>query len=180
MIDNAGKRLAQRGWSIADKVLLVGFSASGMFANRFAVLHPEKVLCAAIGSPGGWPIAPISHWGGRELRFPIGVADLSRLVGLDFQLEAYRKVPHFFFMGDKDDNDSVVFRDGYDQSDQELVFELFGDTPAGRWGAAKQLYRAANASAEFRMYTDVGHEVTSEMNADIRRFFEEALAAETE
>lgn len=176
MIDDARERLARRGWHVGDKVLLSGFSASGMFANRFTVLHPERVLGAAIGSPGGWPIAPVTHWRNRALRYPIGVADLSDLVGREFQSEVYRGVPHFFFMGAQDENDSVVFRDGYEELDEALVFELFGDTPVRRWAVAEQLYKVAGASAEFRTYSDVGHEVTSEINADIRGFFERVLA----
>jgi len=176
MIDDAREQLGWRGWHVAEKVLLAGFSANGMFANRFAVLHPERVLGAAIGSPGGWPIAPVPQWKGRELRYPIGVADLSDLVGRKFQLETYRSIPHFFFMGDQDDNDSVVFRDGYEELDEELVFELFGDTPVARWPLAEQLYKAAGANVEFHCYSGVGHEVTSEVNADIRAFFERVLA----
>jgi predicted esterase len=176
MIDDARERLAQRGWHVGEKVLLEGFSASGMFANRFALLHPERVLAAAIGSPGGWPIAPVAHWKEWTLRYPIGVANLSDLVGREFQLEIYRHVPHFFFIGEQDENDSVVFRDGYEELDAELIFELFGDSPVGRWAAAEQLYKMAGASAEFRTYSDVGHEVTSEINRDIKEFFEHVLA----
>ncbi len=176
MIDDARKRLARRGWHVADKVLISGFSASGMFANRFAVLHPERVLGAAVGSPGGWPIAPVTRWKNRTLRYPIGVADLSDLVGREFQSEIYRDIPHFFFMGAQDDNDSVVFRDGYEELDEELIIELFGDTPVDRWSVAERLYEMIGASAEFRVYPDVGHVVTSEINADIRDFFERVLA----
>lgn len=180
MIDNAREQLARRGWQVGDKVLLTGFSASGMFANRFAVLHPERVLCAAIGSPGGWPIAPITHWKNRTLRYPIGVADLHDLVGREFRSENYRGVPHFFFIGAQDENDSVVFRDGYEAIDEELIFEFFGDTPVGRWAVSQHLYMMAGASAEFRVYSDVGHEVTSEINSDIRSFFERVLAVHRE
>jgi hypothetical protein len=91
-------------------------------------------------------------------------------------LEIYRDIPHFFFIGAQDDNDSVIFRDGYEELDERLVFELFGDTPVDRWPVAERLYKVAGASAEFRVYSDVGHEVTSEINADIRGFFERVLA----
>ena len=53
MIDDARERLGQEGLQVSEKILLTGFSASGSFANRFTVLHPERVLAAVIGSPGG-------------------------------------------------------------------------------------------------------------------------------
>ena len=178
MIEDAGARLRERGWKVADRVLIAGFSASGMFANRFTVLHPERVLAAAIGAPGGWPIAPVRQWQGHVLPYPVGVSDLSDLVGFEFREEVYRKVPHFFFMGGKDENDSVVYLDGYSESDQRLVFDLFGEAPGERWYTAEKIYRFMGARAEFRLYPGSGHEVSDRMNEDVGRFFMQVLAQE--
>lgn len=57
MIEDAINRLDERGIDFEETILMWGFSASGMFANRFTALHPERVKAAAIGAPGGWPIA---------------------------------------------------------------------------------------------------------------------------
>src|SRR5262249_52758998 len=65
MIDHARSILGSR---ICPRVLMSGFSASGSFAGRFTMLHPERVLAAAIGSPGGWPLAPSDEW-----TYPVGV-----------------------------------------------------------------------------------------------------------
>jgi pimeloyl-ACP methyl ester carboxylesterase len=178
MVDDALGRLRERGWEVSDRFLIMGFSASGMFANRFAVLHPDRVLAAAVGSPGGWPIAPVAKWDGQELGYPVGIADLEALTGVEFLLEAYRDVPHFFFIGDKDSNDSVVYRDGYDESDERQVFDLFGETPVTRWPIAEEIYRAAGASAEFRTYAGVGHEISPEMRSDMGEFFRKVLDGE--
>ena len=62
MIDDARKRLRADGLSFDERVMMYGFSASGMFTNRFAMLHPERVKAAAFGSPGGWAMAPIASW----------------------------------------------------------------------------------------------------------------------
>ncbi|MGB7540202.1 MAG: hypothetical protein WBM17_16800, partial [Anaerolineales bacterium] len=40
MIDDASDRLSRQGWTVERKVLMFGFSASGMFVNRFTALHP--------------------------------------------------------------------------------------------------------------------------------------------
>src|SRR4030095_7351619 len=75
MIDDASARLVAQGHRVSPRVLITGYSANGMFANRFALLHPERVLAAAVGSPGGWPLAPVDTWQGRSLRYPVGIAD---------------------------------------------------------------------------------------------------------
>ena len=62
MIDDARTRLRSDGYRFDKRVLMFGFSASGMFTNRFTFLHPERIKAAAIGSPGGWAMAPIDSW----------------------------------------------------------------------------------------------------------------------
>jgi pimeloyl-ACP methyl ester carboxylesterase len=157
MIDDAAGRLSQQGWRIKPKVLLWGFSASGMFVNRFTLLHPDRVQAAVIGSPGGWPIAPVKTWQGECLRYPIGVCDLEELVGEDFDVEHYRQVPQFFFLGGQDENDSVPYRDSYEEEDEILVFRLFGETPVERWPIAEEIYKSIDANAEFHTYPGIGH-----------------------
>ena len=76
MADDARKLLAAKGVPVDAKLLLRGFSASGSFVNRFAVLHPERVLAVACGSPGGWPLAPAAKAGGETLPYPVGIADV--------------------------------------------------------------------------------------------------------
>ena len=157
---------------------MMGFSASGMFVNRFTVLHPERVLAAVVGSPGGWPIAPVSSWEGQTLRYPIGVADVQELTGESFDLEAFRRVPMLFFIGDRDTNDSVPYRDSYDDEDRTLIFNLFGGTPVERWDDAQAIYASIGADAEFRMYPGVGHTFSLDEFIAVREFFARALADE--
>ncbi len=178
MIDDATNRLSQQGWTVDRKVLMMGFSASGMFVNRFTVLHPDRVLAAAVGSPGGWPIAPVSIWKGTSLRYPVGVADLKELTGAAFDLETFRQVPMLFFIGNRDANDSVPFPDSYDDEDRALIYGLFGGTPVERWDDAEAIYISVGANAEFRMYPGVDHTITLEEFIAIREFFVRALADE--
>ena len=79
-------------------------------------------------------------------------------------------VPLFIFLGDKDDNDSVIFRDSYEKEDEELIFELFGRTPIERWEDSKKLYQNADLNAEFKLYPNVAHGITKEMFDDIFAF----------
>lgn len=170
MIDDARKRLAREKLTFDRRVLINGFSAQGMFANRFTFLHPDRVKAAAIGSPGGWPIAPVAKYNEKALRYPIGLGDFRQVSGRKVDLDKLRRVPLFIFMGDKDDNDSVPFGDSYDDEDRELIIPLFGKKPVERWELAKSLYRQAGLNAQFKLYADVAHTVTPAMRDDIRDF----------
>jgi len=175
MIDVAIDTLARRGFNPQEKVLVEGFSASGMFANRFTVLHPERVLATAAGSPGGWPIAPVAEWEGRSLRYPIGIADYMELTGKEFDQRIFRQVPQFYYIGSLDSNDSVPYADGYEQPDTELIMTLFGTTPVERWSVAESIYHEIDANATFRMYEGEGHNDTQEMRQDVNEFFRGVL-----
>jgi hypothetical protein len=171
MIDDARKRLAKDGLKFDRRVFINGFSAQGMFANRFTFLHPDRVKAAAIGSPGGWPIAPVVKYEDKQLRYPIGIADFKQVSGKDLDLKTLRRVPMFIFLGNKDTNDSVPFDDSYDQEDRNLINPVFGKTPVERWAISEKLYKEAGLKAEFKLYPDVPHTVTPLMRDDIRAFF---------
>jgi len=173
MIDDALARLRAEGLRVEEKVLMHGFSASGMFVDRFVFLHPERVKAAAIGSPGGWPIAPVAEHEHDRLRYPIGIADVEELVGKPVDLAALARVPLLFFMGDQDENDSVDFRDSYEAEDEVLIDELFGATPVERWPHAQELHRAVLPLATFKLYPKVAHSLTAGMRADLQAFFRE-------
>lgn len=171
MIDDALTNLAGKRVRFHKRVFIMGFSASGMFANRFTFLHPKQVKAVAVGSPGGWAIAPVASFMNKTLRYPIGINDLKLVSGEKFDLRTLRKVPHFMFLGDKDENDSVPFRDGYEKEDEDLIFALFGKTPLERWKVSEELYRDNKLNAEFRLYPGVKHALTDEMVSDLIEFF---------
>ena len=177
MADDARTHLAAKEIVVDSRLLLRGFSASGSFVNRFAVLHPESVLAAAIGSPGGWPLAPEAREGADALPYPVGIADVASLTGRPVDAKALKSVAWLFFLGDRDANDAVIYRDSFSMEDEALVFRLFGATPVSRWKKAESLYAKAGLDARFALYPGAGHEVTQEMDADAAKFFEEKLAA---
>jgi pimeloyl-ACP methyl ester carboxylesterase len=176
MIDDALRRLQGRGMAAAPRVFLFGFSASAMFANRFTILHPERVAAAACGAPGGWPIAPAEEFRGKVLPYPVGLAGLKELTGETPNPDLIRKVPMVMFMGGHDENDSVVYRDGYELSDEELISALFGADPQSRWKPAENLYRSAGMDCRFLLYPAAGHELTQDMKRDVVAFFAAELA----
>jgi dienelactone hydrolase len=178
MIDDARRTQAKEKIRFDKKVLMLGFSASGMFVNRFTFLHPDRVRAVAVGSPGGWAIAPIASNAGKQLMYPIGAGDLKSITGKGLDLKGLRQVRMFFFLGDGDENDSVVFRDGYEKEDESLIFEAFGKTPVERWDDSEKLYHAAKLNAVFKLYPNVKHTISKEMFDDILAFFKAELETE--
>jgi len=170
MIDDARAKLANEKLKFDKRVLLLGWSASAMFVNRFTFLHPQRVKAAAIGSPGGWAIAPVAVFKEKTLRYPIGIADFKLISGEKFDLKNLRKVPLLMFLGEEDDNDSVIFRDSYEKEDEDLIIALFGQKPVERWDDSKKLYQEQKLNADFRLYPKVKHAVTKEMFDDILAF----------
>jgi dienelactone hydrolase len=174
MIDHARAALAINNIQTDEKFLLQGFSASGMFANRFTVLHPDRVKAVASGSPGGWPIAPLESFNGKELPYPAGIADIESLIGQPFDSLAYNAVPQLIFMGSLDDNDSLDYADGWEESSVQLVDMLFGSDPLARWDDAESLYHQAGANAQFVLVENIGHD-RKELQVYSTEFFKEIL-----
>ncbi|MDT9000332.1 hypothetical protein RQP53_13745 [Paucibacter sp. APW11] len=177
MIDDARERLKQQGTVIQPRVLMSGFSASGSFVNRFAFLHPERVLALASGSPGGWPLAPVASVDSVTLNYPVGTADLDKISGAAAKPAALKAVASFIYMGQEDENDAVVYRDSFSAADEQLIFEHFGRTPLARWQRIAKLYAEQGLNARFQLYAGAAHSVTPQMQADIAAFFAEQLAA---
>ena len=169
MIEDAAQRLAQQGINVEEKVIMTGFSASGMFVSRFAALHPELVQAAAAGGHS-WPIAPVAEWEGVKLRYPIGVSDLKEITGKEFDVGTFKSVPIYLYRGEEDTNDSVPNEDAWDPEDTQLIFQYFGDTPVKRWPKAEEMYKSVGCSTQFVLYPGVGHTITPQMEVDIQNF----------
>lgn len=174
MVDDARRLLKQQGIETDEKILIQGFSASGMFANRFTALHPDRVSAAAVGSPGGWPIAPIGQFDNEPLPYPAGVADLEALTGKPFAAEQFKSVPQLMVMGSLDDNDSLDFGDGWEKEAAAQVDRFFGDEPQSRWKNSEKVYKAAGVNAQFVLVEGVGHD-RKKLQGHATEFFKRVL-----
>ncbi len=174
MIEDARTRLATAGIVVASRFFMTGFSASGMFTSRFALLHPDRIKAAACGSPGGWPIAPVANWRGTELPYPCGISDVAALVGAAPEVAAFARLPLYLYVGAMDTNDALDLRalSPAQASGIRTLLNYPGDpTIANRWPTAEAIYRSVGSAAVFKIYPGVAHHTTPAINTDLLTFF---------
>ena len=173
MIDHAQKLLRHNNMKLNERVFMNGFSASGTFANRFAILHPTVVRAVATGGVNSIPTFPTDRWKDTILRYPVGIADVREIADIEFDEAAYKKVSQYIYMGALDNNDTVPYRDAYDAVDAELVKSLIGaEMMPDRWNVSQSIYKALEIPAQFVTYENTGHQIKNEMIDDIVAFFE--------
>ena len=85
----------EKGIIVKDRVFLNGYSSSGVFAQRFAFLHPGIVETACIGGASGSIPIPT-----EKLAYPIGIADYESLTGRSFDFESYSKIKFRYYVGE--------------------------------------------------------------------------------
>ena len=171
MIRDATRRLEAMGWQLEPQFAVAGFSASASFANRFVLLHPDKVRWVLAGGFNGILALPVEEIGGEALFFPLGIADIRKLTGQPFNAGSWKEVPQFLFMGELDENDAVLFDDAYSKQERKQVFSLLGrQMLPGRWNKCQDFYRAHGANCQFHTFPELGHDLNSEAISAILQF----------
>lgn len=188
MVADARHRLEQSGYNLDDGIMLNGFSASGTFANRFAALHPDKVISVTAGGISGMPILPHTAVEGNPigktdtypLNYHVGVANLEAVTGAPFDRSAFRTVHQFLYIGENDQNDALLYPDPYTGKDLRIAALLaYGqDIHEERFPRARAAYKEIGAHAVFRMYEDTGHTPTPAME-DVVEFHRRTLAGDS-
>lgn len=178
MIADLRQRLADRGVKMMPKVLLNGFSASGQFALRWTMIHPQSVCAVAAGGFGGLPTLPMPRLGRNSLQYPLGTKDWSNLFGEAFDVAAYRLVPQLFYLGDRDTNNSVTARDSYTARQERTVRQTVGMNPQARFSQIENLFKKNGfTNIRFMTVADTAHSVPKKQEEEIVRFFGEQLAS---
>ena len=173
MITHAQKLLRHNDIKVNEKIFMNGFSASGTFTNRFTILHPTLVRAVATGGINSIPTFPTDCWNGTTMRYPVGIADVKEIAGIDFDEATYKKISQYIYMGALDDNDTLPYRDAYDEEDAELIKNLTEiKMMPNRWEVSQSIYTALGIPAQFITYESTRHEIKTEMIDDIAAFFE--------
>lgn len=87
---------------VADKIFLKGYSSSGVFAQRFALLHPNIIDSLCIGGAIGSIPIPLVEYMGEKLKYPIGISDFKEITGTNFEIEDYKKIKFNYYVGEKE------------------------------------------------------------------------------
>ena len=95
MIDELIRMLRADGYNVDDKVFIHDFSAGAMFAQRYCLLHPERVHAIAAGSCDGSLTVPGSNYNGTDMDWAVGINDFQSLLGYSFNMSDYQQVPQF-------------------------------------------------------------------------------------
>lgn len=170
MVEDARKRLKQRGVVLRERFVLVGFSASGTFSNRFAFLHPDKLAAVVSGAVNAFPMLPVESVDGERFAYPLGIADFEEITGTGFDAAAWRDLPQMIFMGAIDDNDAVKFDDAYSAEEREAIFASVGEDMSARWQTSQLIYSREKPNVTFVTYGGVGHWTDGRIMRDILNF----------
>jgi len=171
MIKDAGMVLSSFNIEIEPKVFMSGFSASATFINRFSFIHPEQIKALAIGGFNGELMFPLKEMHGRQLNYPLGINDFTKLFKHESDLITYKSIPQFIYMGQLDDNDAVQYDDAYTESERIIINELKGKDVQKRFKYCQKIYQQNNFNVRFKTYETVGHWTTSAMNIEVIKFF---------
>ena len=166
IIDDFREKCQKNEISLESKFLMNGFSASSIFASRFAALNSKRLKAVATG--GSTFILPIDRQGCERLIYPVGIADLWQITGKSFNFEEFIKVPKFYYVGALDDH----IPGGYDRETREILMRLFGSSLnlMDIFENARRVYNEIDLSANFVIYEGIEHS-SRPMERDVLDFF---------
>ncbi|HEY5657585.1 MAG TPA: hypothetical protein VIY27_07320 [Myxococcota bacterium] len=90
------EQVARECHARAGRLYLFGYSGGGQFVHRYVLAHPQRVA-AAVAASAGWYTFP-----DPERRYPRGVRRQRDLAGVDFEPDAFLRVPLLVTVGARD------------------------------------------------------------------------------
>ena len=164
--------IREAGLVVDERVFMMGFSSPGMFSHRFAMLHPDRVKAVWVGGEAPAPL-PADELDGQPLYYPVGMRNIQELTGMPFDAETYRTIPHFVCVGENDvnpNNDTTTATDIFTEEQRLFIRSHFGATNPERIQFFYEYLVSVGVPATFRLYENVGHEITTQMMHDAFRF----------
>ena len=90
------------GKKLDNKIFMHGYSASGVFAQRFAIAHPEIISGLCVGGAIGSIPMPLSEFNGCTLNYPVGINDYEDIFDKPFNKEAYKRINFRYYVAEKE------------------------------------------------------------------------------
>ena len=94
-----------KGLPYQSKIFLNGYSSSGVFAQRFSLLHPELIDTACIGGASGSIPVP-----SPEIGYPIGIEDYEEITGRKFDMDSYSSIKFRYYVGELETKNTIDTR----------------------------------------------------------------------
>ncbi len=172
MIDHAVEYLNRYGHDIESyKVFLTGFGASGVFIDRFANLHPDRVKAVASGGTLDTMMLPLDKLHEEPLPYPLGVYDYQNITGREFDLKAHNQLARLVFMGSADLNNIVLREDCYGERERNTIAKLWGLEILPRAKRLIELYGQCRGQGMFILDQDISQSMSSQMQEYLVQFF---------
>lgn len=173
IIDTFANSLINSGLKPEKKIIIEGFSAGAMFAQRFALLHPDYVYAVVAGSPGGCLTMPLSEVDGIKLNWPLGINDFEKITGETFRIDEYRDVYQYIYIGSADRSNSTVRignNDIYTDNQIKLIFKLFGIEDPERLQKQVEISSGTFPRIHFMLYPGMRHTKNNQVKKDIEAY----------
>lgn len=156
-------------YGLADRrFALWGFSGGGHFANRFLLLHPDRLWAASIGAPGSVTLLD----DGRD--FWVGTRDLEARFGTAPDREALRQVPVQMIVGAADLETWEITHKPGGRSWMEGANDA-GATRPERLDSLRRSFEAAGIAVRFDLVPNMAHDGMRAVEPALD-FFAEVLA----
>jgi pimeloyl-ACP methyl ester carboxylesterase len=146
---------ARLGIPLRKRALVLGFSRGAQLAQRFAFFYPEQVGSVAMISGGAYTLAVEKRDNSNNtgvLALPYGLGDAQKHIGKPINWAEVKKVSFWVAVGASDNHKDDVPR----------MFDPFVGT--NRVERAQNVYNslcAAGIKAQFALFPETGHELTS-------------------
>lgn len=149
------------GLELFNELIIYGASSSANWAHHFSMIHPDKVTAMSFGASSTGIMMPVEEYQGQELNFRYGINDFEELTGKSFDLNSYREVAKFFYLG-------VYEHVGGYYHFMEEPTDLIRDI-IPRY---EQIYEDLDIKGQFATYDATAHEAPGrpEIAEDERRF----------
>lgn len=169
MVDELKLYLHQNGLYINDRIFIYGYSISGHFANRYSLLHPDRIQAVAAGGLSGLISLPFSSYAERRMDWFLGVNNFESITGLSFDYSAYENIPQYYFWGEND-----LFPYHLDESFPEWV-KVWGSNNVEALTNQCTFLSSQIPNATCREYAGIGHQETEQTIVDVFNFFAQSV-----
>ena len=181
IIDTFRVMLEKEEYKTNQKIILEGFSAGGMFAQRYSLIHPEKVKCIIVGQAGGHLVLPIVEIKNKKAKWPVGIYDFERIFNKKFNFEEYKLIKQRIYIGTLDTNNSTVKtgnNDVFTDFEISLLKKVYGGDDPIRLKNETELLVSLGCDVEFKLYENTPHRPTLLTVFDNRKYIEKNLREE--